>query len=373
MPQIRIGMVIPISGPNAAFGKAAAEGAELAVETVNSRGGVLGQKLKLITKDTASAQDLAISAVKELEEEDVALVIGEITSDVTLATAAATNAAGLPLIVPAATHPDVTKAGPGVFRICYVDPYPAWAMAELARSIQATKVAILFAAENPYSTELATSFEEDVTKHGGTIVSKQAYTTPEAGFSTQLKVIKEAQPDVIFFPGYATDAAAVIRQARELEIAVPFLGTDGWESDAFLKAGGKAIDNSYVAAHFSSGDGRAASAPFVEAFRAKFGRDPGSLSALAYDAVMLAADAIDRAGSSDHAPVANALAGTSGFPGVTGTISFDANRNASKAAVVLRVSEGKFTYLETFEPTATATPSPSPSPEPTASGNGTGG
>ncbi len=348
---IPVGAFLPLSGVQAAFGQAAVEGIKLAVDTINNQNGLLGRPVHLVLRDTNSRGDEAARIVRQLITEDkVVALIGEIASENSLCAAPVAAELGIPMISPGSTHADVTKAGPGIFRVCYVDPFQGRVMSKFATSIGVTKAAILSDPGDHYSAALAASFAEDFKARGGTIVAEETCRPGATDFSGQLQAIKTARPEVVFLPVYFTQAAAIINQSRSLEIDQPFIGTDGWESPDFLKIGGKAVDNSYFASHFSAGEPSARTKAFVESYKAVRGHDPLALAALGYDAMNFLADGIRRAGSTDPAALQTALAATQDFPGITGTISLDTDRNPSKSAIVLRVENGKFTYLETVAP-----------------------
>jgi len=347
----RIGIILPLSGAQASFGNDAIKGAQLAESEINAAGGVLGHPIKLIVRDSQSDTEATLKAVNDLaEKENAVALIGEIASDRTLAAAPVAQKLGIPLITPGATHAGVTAAGDYIFRVCYTDAAQAVAMAKFARSIDVTKAAMLYDATNPYSSDLAAIFKKDFTEHGGQIVAETTYQTGESNFSTQLQQIKAAAPEIIFLPSYYREAAMAIIEARQLGIDVPFLGTDGWDSSEFLRVGGKAANNSYFASHFSAESRDPAVVDFVKRYSEKYQASPAPLAALGYDSVALVVDALKRAGTDDPEPLKNALAGTQDFPGVTGKITFDEKHNPSKPAFVLRVQDGKFSYIETVEP-----------------------
>jgi len=244
-------------------------------------------------------------------------------------------------------------------------------MAKFARSLDATKAAILFDPANPYSSGLAEIFKKDFLAHGGTIVAEEFYRAGDKDFATQLNAIKARMPEIVFLPSYYSEAALIIRQARPAGLDVPFLGTDGWDSPELLKVGGEALNNGYFSSHFAVESQSAEVKRFVDAYTAKYGSPPPPLAALTYDAVSLAADALKRSGTTEPASLRNALAATTDFPGVTGKISLDQDRNPTKPGIVIRVEDGKFTYLETVEPpketvgdpsAPMATPAPAPTP-----------
>lgn len=329
----------------------ALEGIQLAFDEENSSGGVLGRPLHLILRDTNSRPDEAARIVRDLiEKENAVAVIGEIASESSLQAAPVAAELGIPMISPGSTHADVTKAGPGVFRICYADPFQGRVMSKFASSIGVVRAATLHEADDHYSAALAASFEEDFRSRAGTISSNQTFAPGTTDFRPQLKAIKSSQPEVVFLPVYFAEAANIIGQARALGMDQPFIGTDGWESPDFLRIGGKSVDNCYFTSHFSADEPSPRTKEFVAAFREKFQHDPLALAALGYDSVKFLVNGIRRADSTSSTELITALAATQNFPGTTGDITLDADRNPAKPAIVLRVEDGKFTYLETVAP-----------------------
>jgi branched-chain amino acid transport system substrate-binding protein len=349
LPPVKIGLLLPLTGVQASFGEDAIGGARLAADEINMAGGIAGRPLELLIRDSASLAETIPGILTELAADPALVaVVGEVASARTLDAARVAQELGLPLVVPAATHPAVTTAGPFVFRTCYTEPFQGAAMARFAFSIGAVKAAVLAVQGDPYSEGLASSFREAFVGAGGQVVADVAIPSGTQDFAAQLTEVKNAAPEVVFLPVYFSEAARVIRQAREMGIEAPFLGGDGWDSPEFLREGAEAVENCYAANHFSAGRPVPAVETFSKAYEAAKGAPPPPLAALAYDAVKVTAAAA--ATAADRAAVREALAVTSGFPGVTGTITFDATRNTTKPAIILRVEGGRFTYLETVEP-----------------------
>jgi branched-chain amino acid transport system substrate-binding protein len=348
---MRIGFFAPLSGPHASFGIDALNGATLATEEINLAGGILSQPITLIIKDTESQPEKTTAVVTELITTDkVAALIGEITTDRSLVAASLAQSSGIPMITPSATGEKVTSTGDCIFRACFMDSAQAAVMDKFARSLDVRSAAILFDASNPYGTGLMEAFKTDFVQHGGTIVAEEFYHAGDTDFAAQLNAIRDKNPEGIFLPSYYGEAALIIRQARQMAFDALFLGTDGWHATDLVKVGGQATNNSYFASHFSSEQESDKAKTFSEAYTAKFQTPPLSFAALAYDSVWLVADALKRAGSADSAALREAIAATRDFAGVTGTISFDQGRDPKKPVIVIRVQDGKFTYLETSPP-----------------------
>ncbi|MGH9368368.1 MAG: ABC transporter substrate-binding protein, partial [Thermoanaerobaculia bacterium] len=218
------------------------------------------------------------------------------------------------------------------------------------RSLGAKTAALLVDSRSDYSVGLAEAFARDFTAAGGRIVGQLKYSEGDSDFSAQLTAILPLSPDVLFIPGYYTDAGLIARQARGLHLQALLLGADGWDSPKLVEIGGKALEGSYFSNHYSVDDPSAVVRQFVAAYEKAFGSPPDSIAALSYDAARLVADAIRRAGSTEGKRVRDALAATAGFRGVTGAITFDAERNPVKPAVLLKVEGGKFRFAASVAP-----------------------
>ena len=162
--------------------------------------------------------------------------------------------------------------------------------------------------------------------------------------------------DAIFIPGYYDHVGTIAQQARELGITCPLLGGDGWDSPELVKGAGgpgKALEGCYFSNHYSKDDKSPRVLAFVKAYAAKYsGATPSGLAALGYDAMMVLAKGIEAAKSTERAKVKDAVAQTKDFPGVTGDITIDDKRNASKPAVVLQIKGDQFVYQKTIKPGA---------------------
>jgi branched-chain amino acid transport system substrate-binding protein len=256
------------------------------------------------------------------------------------------------MIAPAATNPKVTETGDYIFRVCFIDPFQGTVMAKFAQEdLKVTKVAVLSSVSNAYSVGLAKFFRETFTQGGGTIVAENNFSEGDKDFRAQLTAVKAAGAEAVFVPSYYTEAALIVRQARDLGITVPFFGGDGWEAPQLLQIGGNALEGCYYSTHFSPENEDPAVRSFVERFKTRWNNEtPDAFAALGYDAAYVLADALKRAGSTDSAKLRDALAATKDFQGVTGKTNIDANRDASKPAAILAIKGGKLTFLKTVAP-----------------------
>jgi branched-chain amino acid transport system substrate-binding protein len=350
---IKIGEYASLTGKDATFGISSHEGTLLAIEEINAAGGVLGKKLELLTEDTqCKAGEPATVVNKLITRDNVVAVLGEVASSRSLEAAPICQANSVPMISPASTNPDVTKTGDYIFRVCFIDPFQGTVMANFAaKTLKAKRVAVLTDVKSDYSKGLAKFFKEQFKANGGEIVAELDYNGGDKDFKAQLTAIKAANPDGVFVPGYYTEAALICVQAKQLDLNVPLFGGDGWESDKLIEIGGNAVEGNYFSSHYSAQVGTEISKKFVDNYAKRWhGKIPDTMAACGYDSALVLADAIKRAGTTDGPKLRDAIAATKDFPAVTGKITINQNRDATKSAVILKIEGGKFKYLETVEP-----------------------
>ena len=304
--------------------------------------------IELVTEDNQSKPGQSATAVRKLITQDkVVAILGDATSSATLEAAPIAQNDKIPMLTPTATNPRITEVGDFIFRVCFLDEFQGKVLARFAREkLKVQKVFTLTDVKQDYSVDLTKFFKDEFTKLGGTVVGEQSYSTGDTDFRAQLTPIRAAKPDVVYVPGYYQEVALIVKQGRQIGLTMPFIGCDGWANQALVAIGGKAIDGCYFTNHFSPDDQSPIVKNFVAKYQAKYGTLPDTFAALGYDAGRLLADAIQRAGSTDSQAFRDALAKTTGFEGVTGQISFDANRNASKPGLIVTVKDGKFEIAE---------------------------
>ncbi|MDB5294348.1 MAG: Branched-chain amino acid transporter, amino acid-binding protein [Phycisphaerales bacterium] len=356
---IVVGQVASMTGGTATFGVSSDEGLRLALDEVNAAGGVLGKKVEVKTEDDASVPDQAKTAANKLLTRDkVVALIGEISSSRSIAMAPEAEAAGIPMLSPGSTNPKVTQQGEFIFRSCYTDTFQGKAIATFAlKDLKLKRFAVLFPINSDYGTGLRDFITAAVKAGGGEVVATESYTeSQDVSFTSQLTKIKGANPEAIFVTGYYVEAGLIAKQAKELGLAVPLLGCDGFDSDQTVKIGGPAVNGSYFSNHYAAEETRPEVKAFVDAYRAKYKNPDGSpktpdaMAVLGYDAMKLMADAIKRAKSTDPKAIRDALAATKDFPGASGVITIDAERNAKKPIVILKIEDGKFKHVSTIKP-----------------------
>ena len=372
--ELVIGEFGSLTGGEATFGTSTKNGMELALQdlTDQAQGKIGGLSVRIVVEDDQGKPEEAATVVQKLINNDRAIaVIGEVASSRSLAAGPICQAAGVPMISPSSTNPRVTQVGDYIFRMCFLDEFQGTVMARFtAQNLKLKKAAIFKDIKNDYSIGLAQYFTNAYTALGGSVVAEQAYSSGDQDFRAQLTAIKAKKPDVVIVPGYYTEVGLIARQAREVGLQQPLVGGDGWESEQLLQIGGDALNGAYYTNHWALDAPDPRLQEFLKKYRAKFGGDPDAIGGLAYDAgqVLFASlktlseqdpEAFKGLASSKAGTEArkaaekklrDLIAATANFPGVTGTLTLDANRNASKPAVVIEVKDGKKVFNSTFNP-----------------------
>ena len=350
---IKIGYFGDMTGPNFNFGQSAINGVLMAASEINDRGGIDGRKIDVVIEDDrGSPEEAARLTGKLIDQDKVVAIIAGGTSNVSRAAAPKAQSSHVPFISSSATDPAVTQTGDYIFRACFVDSFQGEVMASFAaHTLKAQKAAVIFDFNSTYGRGLTSFFTQSFQKFGGKIVSEQSYTQGDPDFKGQLSTIRAAEPDVIYIPGYYGDVALIAKQARMIGLTQPLLGGDGWDAPELWGLGGDALNGSYISTHYSIDDPSPAIQAFVEGYKQRYGNLlPDAHAALAYDAARLLFEAISRAGTIDKSKLRDALAQTKNFGGVTGIINMDAERNAVKPAVVLKLQDVRSIYQETILP-----------------------
>ena len=349
---IKIGHYGSLTGSEATFGKSTSKGIHLAIDEVNAAGGIGGHPVELVEYDTkGEAREAGAVVTRLITSDRVVAVLGEVASSLSLAGAPVCQDAKVPMISPSSTNPKVTLVGDYIFRVCFIDPFQGMAGARYAfENKHARRAAVLVDQSSAYSVGLGDEFKKAFEKLGGSITTTQAYNRGEQDFTSRLTAIRATNPDVIYIPGYYTDVANIAVQARKLGISVPMGGGDGWDSEELLKNAGAAVEGCFYSNHAAPDDPAPALQAFIKKFEDENGSTPDSLAMCGYDAANLLFAAMRANPTATGATLRDAIAATKDFPGITGTINFNATRDAVKPAVVLEIKDGKPTFATRVNP-----------------------
>ena len=355
--EIKIGGNFELTGGIANFGKQTVNGIQLAFKQANASGGVLGKQLVLVLADNKSEPAEASNAITKLITQDkVSVVLGPVSSSNVLATVQISEDKKIPVLTATGTNEKITvdngKVRPFAFRSCFIDPFQGRVMANYASNSLKAKTAVIYVDNSSdYSKGLSASFEATFVKNGGKIVAKEAFLQKDQDFKATLTKIKALNADTVFIPAYYEEVGKIVKQARELGITSPLLGTDGWDDPKVVEiAGAAALNNTFFSNHYSSEDKDPNVVKFVEAYKKEYNQDPNALSALGYDSGLLIIDAIKRANSTDSVKIKEALEQTKNLQVSTGIITIDSNHNPVKSAVVIEMKNGKQTFKEKINP-----------------------
>lgn len=352
---IKIGGNFELSGAVAAYGEAENEGVKLAVEEINKDGGIDGKKIEYVSKDNKSDNNEAASVAANLTTKDeVVAIVGPATSGATKATLPNLTKAKTPAVTPSGTDDAITvqkgKVQDYIFRSCFQDSFQGIVLAKYAdENLKADKAVILGDNSSDYASGLKKAFKET---YKGEIVAEENFTAGDKDFQAMLTKIKDKDFNVIYIPGYYTEAGLIIKQAREMGIEQPIIGADGFGDEKLIEtAGASNVKNVYYTGHFSTkAPATDKVEPFVVAFEKKYGKQPSSFNALAYDSVYMIKQAIEDEGKATPEAINKGLANLKDFEGVTGKITMDKEHNPVKSAVVLGLTDGKETSAETVNP-----------------------
>ena len=377
--KVKIGVFMSMTGDTANFGISSTNGIKMATDEVNAAGGINGKQVELdVQDDRSDPSEAATIVTKFVTQDGVNAILGEVASSRSIAAAPIAQNARIPRLTPSSTNPEVTKKGDYIFRSCFIDPVQGAAIAQFAaKTLGKKRAAIMVDRKNDYSTGLEKVIDATFTKMGGEMVVTQSYQAGDQDFNAQITSIKGANPDVIFIPGYYGDVALFAKQARDKGVTVPLVGGDGWDAKQLYDIGGKAMNGSYFTNHYSPYDADPAVVKFVNDYKARYGAIPDALAATAYDAARIMFDAIKRANSLDGKAIRDALAATKDFPGVTGKVTFNSDRDAVKPIVMIEIKDGgTYAVAERVQvegaamptaPTSSATPAAVNSPASAAS------
>ena len=354
---IKIGANFELTGNVANYGSATYDGLKLAVKEANDAGGINGKKIELVAVDNKSTAEEAVNAATKLISDDkVKVIVGPaVTANVIAESQVATDNK-VPVIAPDATSPDVTvengQVKPYIFRSCFIDPQQGSVMAKFAAENLKAKTAVIYVDNSTdYSKSLGKVFKEKFEAAGGKVLDQQAFVAKDTDFKATLTTLKAANADVIFVPAYYEEVGKIVKQARELGITCPILGTDGWDDPKVADiAGADALNNTYFSTHYSDKDESVKG--FVDAFTKEYGHAPNVFAALGYDAGKMLVDAIKRAGSDDPEAIRKALEETKDLKVGTGTITMDKNHNPIKQAVILENKGGDRVMVAKIMPDA---------------------
>lgn len=342
---IRIGSMFELTGAAAEYGISMNDAVKMAVAEINDAGGVDGKTIEIIERDIASDEAQASQAALSLvSDENVSTIIGPALTGTFQAAIPAANQYEVPIISPSATDDGVLQddngnVHPYAFRTSFTNSFQGGALAQFANeNLGATKAIIFGDNSSDYAQGLTQTFQDAFV---GEIVSIENFTADQTDFSATLTNISDMDFDVLYLPGYYEQAGPIVKQAREMGIDQPIVGPDGLGNTKMVDlAGSENMNDVFYTSHFVVESDDPAIQTFVQNYKDFTGNDPDMFTGLAYDAVYITKEAIERAESVNPKDVNAEIEKTEDFIGITGTYSFDEKHDPVKTVSIIEIQNG---------------------------------
>lgn len=340
--NVKIGFNVPLTGFAASDGESAKNGADLAIEQINAAGGINGNMLELVVYDDQASPEEAVPIAQKLIESDavVAAVSGSYSGS-TRAAAGIFQEAGVPYVSAYAIHPDITRAGNFVFRTSFVGEVQGRAGAKLVGEIMGLKKAVIVTIQNDFGTSLTAGFKEKAADFGVEILAEYEYGIKDRQFGPIVSKIKADNPDVIYASGYFFTAGPLVAQLRAAGITAPVIGQEGYDSQSYIEIAGPASEGTIITTSLDRDSTAPATKDFIAAYETKTGHKVDMVAASAHTAVMVVAEAMKKAGTTDKAAIRDAIAATD-LEASTGKITFNALGEVQKSVQIQVVKDGNW-------------------------------
>ncbi len=348
-----VAVIAPTEGDFAVLGNATRDGAVLAVEEWNQRGGVLGKTVQAVVLndgcDYVTARKAAETAITT---QQIHFIVGAVCSDAAEGVAQVATKLGALQISPTAVDPELTldadgKVRPLVFRVPFIDPLQGTVAAKFAlETLHVKSAAILYAENSAYGLALADAFEKTFKDGDGEVVIRATYDQDADSFYDVLEDVRDAAPELLYLPGYYNVMNRLVTQARAFGLLQPLIGSDGWDSPDLNLA---IMDGGYFTTHYFAGEPRPEVVTWIRRYTARYSVPPDTVATLSYDAMNLLLTAIQQTGNADPYQVAATLQ-TLTFDAISGQMHFDDLHNPVKGVVLVRVQGGRVGYVDRLTP-----------------------
>lgn len=351
--EVKIGVVMPMSGPIGGFGQSAYEGLEIANQMQPTLKN--GDTIKLVLVDNKSDKiEAANAATKLISSDKVSAMIGALTSTNTMAITKIAEDAKIPLVAPVATNVLVTKRKDYISRVCFSDAFQGEVAANFAiNDLKLKKAVLITDVKLDYSIGISKVFKKAYKKLGGDIIKTVRINSGDTDFKAMLSNIKALNPELVFFPIYSAEAGLIAKQAKQLGINAKFLGTDGMTAnDVFFKVGEDAVEGFYATDLYSPAAPKTTdlSKEYEKAYKAKLNKDVHPFAALTADSYNVIVNAMNKCKDpQDSVCVNKNIRATKNFKGASGVITLE-DGDAVRSAVINEIKDSKKTYLTTVNP-----------------------
>ncbi|MBI4405860.1 MAG: ABC transporter substrate-binding protein [Deltaproteobacteria bacterium] len=347
-----IGVVLPLTGRDSAYGTSIQKGILTAELAINRAGGIKGHKLNIVFVDDRSGRSSALDGYKGLVQMHKPIaIIGGITTESALAIAPMAERHKIPTLSPTATGDGVTEKSRYLFRVCFTNRFQGTALARLAiEHLGIRRAAILVDSSDPYSQGISENFRKTFQSRGGSVVAQESLQLSAAEVEKVLSAIKSKKPQAVVLATHYERVASMAHQMKKVGLRAVLLGGDSWDTFILPRDHASDLDGSYYVTHFSPDEQAPQVRNFVSEFKKVHSQIPMAFSALGYDALKMIASAIERAKDVSTEQIRNALSEIRNFPGVTGYITVNKSRNTTKSAVVMQIADGGVQYIRSIPP-----------------------
>ena len=345
----KLGVIGPLTGENAIYGQAVANGAQIAVDEINAEGGAIQFELK--SEDDVADGETSVNAYNNLLDWGMQVLVGPTTTGASIAVAAEAYNDRVFMLTPSASSTDVVSGKDNVFQVCFTDPNQGVGAADyMAENFAGAKVAVIYRNDDAYSQGIRDTFVKEATDKGAfEVVYQGTFTNDTASdFSVQLAGAQNAGADLVFLPIYFQPASIIFSQAKAMGYAPTFFGVDGMDGILTMPGFDASLaEGLMLMTPFSATD--EANQAFVDAYTAAYGTEPNQFAADAYDGVYIVKAALEAAGCTadmSNEEICDALVSAMTslkFTGLTGTdMTWNAEGQVSKAPTAYVVKDGQY-------------------------------
>ena len=338
----KIGGIGPLTGDAASYGISVKQGAQVAVDEINAAGGVNGMKLELLFEDDECNEEKSVSAYNKLMDSKVNAILGAVTSGCSIAVSEESVNDGILQITPSGSAMDCTKH-PNSFRICFTDPLQGKLMAQYISEQGLSSPAIIYDVASDYSKGIHDAFVEQAHALGMTIAADESFTGGDVDFKTQLTKIKSSGADCLFLPIYYTEVGYISEQAVTVGVELPYFGCDGWDGVINQLNGNTSnIEGAIFLTPFVANSSNSKVTAFVDAYNKAYNSTPDQFAADAYDGVYVIKALLETTGGDvSNEALIDAMTKIS-VDGATGSMSFTADGEPNKSAMVAVIENGEY-------------------------------
>ncbi len=349
---IKIGVIGPMTGGAAVYGTAVANGAKIAAEEINAKGGV---QIVLDIQDDEADPEKGINAYNAVLDNGAQMILGTVTTAPCLAVSEQAYEDRVFMLTPSASSADVTANKDNAYQVCFTDPGQGLAAADMIKAkAMGTKIGVIYNNADPYSIGIYQAFDAQCKKIGLEIVAVAPFASDDnMDFTVQIGECKSAGADLVFLPIYYTPASLILAQAKAADYAPVFFGGDGMDGILALEGFDKTLaEGLMLLTPFAASSTDAKTQSFVTAYKAAFGEEPNQFAADAYDGIYALYTASINGGINGDTSVEDACEiliaqfPTLQVDGLTGQLSWAATGEVTKTPAVYIVKNGIYAMVE---------------------------